>query len=59
VSGIGDFDHLSSLAKPPEKLRHHSPGVGANLHDHLQLRSVYRLGEDAVTRECASERQTA
>ncbi|GMI35400.1 hypothetical protein TeGR_g15206, partial [Tetraparma gracilis] len=49
VSGIGDFDHLSSLAKPPEKLRHHSPGVGANLHDHLQLRSVYRLGEDAVT----------
>ena len=40
VSGVGDAAGLAEKGVAP---RRHLPGVGANLHDHLQLRSVYRL----------------
>ena len=39
-SGIGDGSRLQSLGI--EAVRH-SPGVGANLQDHLQLRPVFRV----------------
>ncbi|HUN76440.1 MAG TPA: GMC family oxidoreductase N-terminal domain-containing protein [Steroidobacteraceae bacterium] len=32
LSGVGDAQHLASLGIP---VRHHLPGVGRNLHDHL------------------------
>jgi choline dehydrogenase len=32
LSGIGDGEHLSAFGIP---VRHHLPGVGRNLHDHL------------------------
>jgi choline dehydrogenase-like flavoprotein len=32
LSGIGDAEHLAALGIPA---RHHLPGVGRNLHDHL------------------------
>lgn len=40
VSGVGDQSRLASLQIP---LIQHSPGVGENLQDHLQLRMVYAL----------------
>lgn len=39
-SGIGDSEHLRTLGIRP---RLHSPGVGNNLQDHLQLRSIYKV----------------
>lgn len=39
-SGIGDAVQLSALGI---ECRHHLPGVGNNLQDHLQLRSIYRV----------------
>ncbi|MCZ4305436.1 GMC family oxidoreductase N-terminal domain-containing protein [Zoogloeaceae bacterium G21618-S1] len=39
-SGIGDPDMLQSLGIP---VVHALPGVGKNLQDHLQLRSVYKV----------------
>lgn len=39
-SGIGDPDFLRSLGI---KVAHALPGVGNNLQDHLQLRSVYKV----------------
>jgi len=40
LSGIGDGDHLHGLGIP---VRHNLPGVGRNLQDHLQLRTVYKV----------------
>ena len=40
VSGIGPGAHLQSLGVP---VLHDLPGVGANLHDHLQLRMAFRV----------------
>lgn len=40
LSGIGDGEHLRTLGLPVE---HDLPGVGRNLQDHLQLRSVYKV----------------
>lgn len=40
LSGIGPADHLSSLGIA---VRHHLPGVGENLQDHLQLRTVFKV----------------
>lgn len=40
LSGIGDGTHLSSLDIP---VRHELPGVGKNLQDHLQIRTVYKV----------------
>lgn len=39
-SGIGDTERLRALGIRPT---HHLPGVGSNLQDHLQLRSIYRI----------------
>ncbi|WP_298829325.1 GMC family oxidoreductase [uncultured Piscinibacter sp.] len=39
-SGIGDPDSLQSLGIP---VAHALPGVGQNLQDHLQLRSIYKV----------------
>lgn len=39
-SGIGDAEYLQSLGITPVC---HLPGVGRNLQDHLQLRSVYKV----------------
>ena len=41
LSGIGDPELLRSHQIP---VVHASPGVGANLQDHLQIRSVYKVG---------------
>jgi len=40
LSGIGDGKHLHRLGIP---VRHQLPGVGRNLQDHLQLRTVYKV----------------
>ncbi|UXH78340.1 GMC family oxidoreductase [Roseateles amylovorans] len=40
LSGIGPGDLLQSLDIP---VRHHLPGVGANLQDHLQIRAVFKV----------------
>lgn len=39
LSGVGDGAHLQSLGIP---VVHHNPEVGANLQDHLQVRTVYK-----------------
>ena len=53
ISGIGDFDRLKKIKgkdhSSPNSFTHHLKGVGENLHDHLQLRSVYKLNDEAVT----------
>ncbi|GGC79626.1 GMC family oxidoreductase [Chelatococcus reniformis] len=40
LSGIGQAERLAGLGV---EVRHHSPGVGENLQDHLQLRPTYRV----------------
>ena len=40
LSGIGDGERLKSLGVD---VAHHSPGVGENLQDHLQLRPIYKV----------------
>ena len=42
LSGIGDAGHLSACGVTPV---HHLPGVGANLQDHLQIRSVFKVSQ--------------
>lgn len=39
-SGIGDGAQLQAAGIAP---RHHLPGVGANLQDHLQIRSIFKV----------------
>ena len=39
-SGIGDAEKLQGLGVQPV---HHLPGVGENLHDHLQIRCAYQV----------------
>ncbi len=40
LSGIGDAARLNALGVD---VVHHSPGVGENLQDHLQLRPIYKV----------------
>ncbi len=40
ASGIGNAEVLKSMQKD---CAHHSPGVGENLQDHLQIRPVYKV----------------
>ena len=40
LSGIGDTDLLRERGVTPV---HHLPGVGANLQDHLQIRTVFKV----------------
>lgn len=39
-SGVGDAEKLRALGIAPT---HHLPGVGENLHDHLQIRCAYQV----------------
>lgn len=41
-SGIGDGSILGKAGLP---IVHHLPGVGANLQDHLQLRTIYKVSD--------------
>jgi len=45
VSGVGSGELLARLGVP---LVHDSPGIGENLHDHLQSRLIYRT-RDKIT----------
>jgi choline dehydrogenase-like flavoprotein len=40
LSGIGDGARLQALGI---EARHHAPGVGENLQDHLQIRPIYKV----------------
>ncbi len=40
LSGVGDGRRLKALGV---EVVHHSPGVGENLQDHLQLRPIYKV----------------
>jgi len=40
LSGVGPQEHLQ---KHGIKVTHHLPGVGENLHDHLQIRMQYKV----------------
>jgi choline dehydrogenase-like flavoprotein len=40
LSGIGPGEDLAALGIP---VAHDKPGVGANLHDHLQMRMIYQV----------------
>jgi choline dehydrogenase len=51
VSGIGDGARLQAFGIP---VRHDLPGVGENLQDHLQLRTVYKVSNVATMNERAS-----
>ena len=51
VSGIGDGARLQAFGIP---VRHDLPGVGENLQDHLQLRTVYKVNNVATMNERAS-----
>ena len=48
ISGIGPGDLLQGLSIP---LRHHLPGVGENLQDHLQIRMVYEVNVPTLNDE--------
>ncbi len=48
LSGIGNPDHLREFQIP---VKHNLPGVGENLHDHLQIRSVYRCSVKTLNDE--------
>jgi len=40
VSGVGNGEHLNQLGIKPV---HELPGVGENLQDHLQIRTIYKV----------------
>ena len=48
LSGIGDGDHLNDFQIDT---KHHLPGIGRNLQDHLQIRSVYRCSVKTLNDE--------
>ena len=48
LSGVGNTAHLKDFDIP---IQHHLPGVGENLHDHLQIRSVYRCSVKTLNDE--------
>ncbi len=52
LSGIGDPQVLDPLGIP---VRHASPSVGANLQDHLQLRTVYRVANARTMNDMARQ----
>ncbi len=51
LSGIGDSSMLQAYQIPTVK---HMPGVGRNLHDHLQIRSVYKCNVPTLNNEISS-----
>jgi choline dehydrogenase len=52
LSGIGPAQHLESIGVP---VTVHLPGVGQNLHDHLQIPVYYPANEDAGRSEFTAE----
>ncbi len=50
-SGVGDTQHLQPLGIP---IVHHSPGVGQNLQDHLQLRCIYKINHSNTLNQRAN-----
>lgn len=48
LSGIGDAWRLGAFGI---QIVHHLPGVGKNLQDHLQLRSMYRVKKPITTND--------
>jgi choline dehydrogenase len=48
LSGVGDASRLASFGLPVVS---HLPGVGENLQDHLQLRSIYRVKKPITTND--------
>ncbi|MEI7612713.1 MAG: choline dehydrogenase [Betaproteobacteria bacterium] len=48
LSGVGDASRLASLGIT---VHQHLPGVGENLQDHLQLRSIYRVNKPITTND--------
>ncbi len=48
LSGVGRAEHLQELQIP---VKRNLPGVGENLHDHLQIRSVYRCSVKTLNDE--------
>mgnify|MGYP001477074688 CR=1 FL=1 len=51
LSGVGPGAHLQSLGIP---VVHDSPGVGGNLHDHLQIRMQYKVKNVRTLNEMAN-----
>ena len=51
LSGIGQSDRLSDLGISPV---HDLPGVGENLQDHLQIRTVYKVSNTRTLNEMAN-----
>jgi choline dehydrogenase len=51
LSGIGSGDHLSTHGI---EVHHELPGVGQNLQDHLQIRTVYQVENVKTLNELAS-----
>lgn len=51
MSGVGDAKHLSSLDIP---IVHDLKGVGENLQDHLQIRTVFRVKNTRTLNEQAN-----
>jgi choline dehydrogenase len=51
LSGIGDGARLAAAGVTP---LHPSPGVGANLQDHLQIRAVYKVRNTKTLNRIAS-----
>lgn len=51
LSGIGSADHLNQLGI---KVQHNLPGVGENLQDHLQIRTVYKVKNTKTLNERAN-----
>jgi choline dehydrogenase len=53
LSGVGAGSHLQSLGIP---VVHDSPGVGSNLHDHLQIRLQYKVSGVKTLNQQANSR---
>jgi choline dehydrogenase len=51
LSGVGDPAHLQSIGVRPQ---HPLPGVGANLHDHLQIRMVWKVKGPTLNERAAT-----
>lgn len=51
LSGVGNADHLTALDIP---VVHDLKGVGENLQDHLQIRTVFRVQNTATLNEQAN-----
>ncbi|MFN0314970.1 MAG: GMC family oxidoreductase [Burkholderiales bacterium] len=51
ISGVGPGAHLNHFGIP---VLHELPGVGENLHDHLQIRTVYKVHGASTLNERAN-----